>query len=126
MDQKGAIMPFVLVLCLVLAGMVGHQAVLLTFERGGLEAQRMFMVANLLLEKGEEQWWEAYKDDRTSNNGLWEFEEGTVYYRMSPVNGSDYEVVTLNAEVVGGGNVQHYYYVKKTDPENEKEEEYSD
>ncbi|QQK75893.1 hypothetical protein HUG15_10180 [Salicibibacter cibarius] len=119
MDQKGAIMPLVLVLCLVLAGMVGHQAVLLTFEREGLEAQRMFMVANLLLDKGEEKWWEAYKDDRTSDNGFWEFEEGTVYYRLSPANGSDYEVVTLNAEVDGGGNVHHYYYVKKADPENE-------
>ncbi|QQK79746.1 hypothetical protein HUG20_07510 [Salicibibacter cibi] len=123
MDQKGAIMPFVLVLCLVIAGMVGHQAVLLTFEREGLEAQRMFMVANLLLEKGEEQWWEAYRDDRTSDSGFWEFEEGTVDYRLSSVNGSDYEVVILNAEVDGGGNVQHYYYVKKTDSENGKKDE---
>lgn len=114
-------MPFVLVLCLVIAGIVGHQAVLFTFEREGLEAQRMFMVANLLLEKGEAQWWEAYKNERTSSNGYWEFEEGTVYYRLFPVNGSDYEMVTLNAEVDGGGSAQHYYFVQKDDPEHEDE-----
>ncbi|SDI32324.1 ComG operon protein 7 [Natribacillus halophilus] len=115
-------MPFVLVICLILAGLVGHQAVLLTFERDGLEAQRMFLMGNILLEKGEVNWWEAYMDDETSSDGSWEFPEGTVHYRITPNDDSDYDIVTLNAEVEDGGNVQHQYFVQKAENDDEDDD----
>ncbi|MBB6448891.1 hypothetical protein HNR44_000840 [Geomicrobium halophilum] len=117
MDQKGAVMPFVLIICLILAGLVSHQASLLVAEREGLQAQQRFLIANVLLAKGEANWWEEYRRGRTSSHGSWKFKEGEVHYHTLPTS-NGYKSVHLKAETEEGGTLQHYYYVRKAGVES--------
>ncbi|MFB4164822.1 competence type IV pilus minor pilin ComGG [Alteribacillus sp. JSM 102045] len=117
MNQKGAVMPVILIICFIFSALLFFQLNVFVNEKQNIRHEQQVLNLEWLLRNAEQKWTED-ADKLKEGEGIYYFSNGKVQYQKIKEREGALRV-DLKAEDELGNQRSHYFYIE----ENEGDEE---
>ncbi|SDH50104.1 ComG operon protein 7 [Alteribacillus persepolensis] len=110
MNEKGAMMPLVLIIVLLFSGMLLFYISVYLNQKENVANEEIVLTLEWLLRNAESKMMKH--GDLETENGVYQFPDGSVYYSSTVVSDDTYQV-TLRAVDDKGNDRRHSFYADK-------------